>query len=400
VKILKTTQTYLPYLRKGGPPVKVSGIAKALVARGHDVTVLTADLGDMNGHSPLKKWDREPGEWGWQKSHDGVSVIYLRSLGGYRASTINPKVLSFCSQELWNYELVHVYGLYDTIGLAAAWFCRRRRIPYVLEPLGMFGPKVRSQRKKKLYGSVLGNSLFSGAAKVIATSETEQQELVAGGIPEEKVALRRNGVDLTAFQNLPEHGKFRKRLCLSDEPLILFIGRFSFIKGLDVLVQAFAKLGTNAKLVLAGPDDNDGSVARVWELVAEHNLQNRVIVSAPLFGEEKLEALVDADVVVLPSRYESFGNAAAEAIACGRPVLVTSGCGIAPLVKDRAGLVVECDPDALSDGLRALIENKELSARLAEGCFTVARELSWDEPIALMEGIYRELTTSRAAVIL
>jgi hypothetical protein len=52
----------------------------------------------------------------------------------------------------------------------------------------------------------------------------------------------------------------------------------------------------------------------------------------------------------------------------------------------------------LSDGLRALIQNRELNARLAEGCFTVARELSWDEPIALMEGIYRELTPSRAAV--
>ncbi len=391
MRILKTTQSYLPYLHKGGPPVKVSGIARALAKRGHEVTVLTADLGDMNGHTPIKEWRREPNEWGWESRHDGVTAIYLRSVGAYRASTINPKVLSFCTSQLRHYDVVHVYGLYDTIGAAVAWFCRRRGIPYVLEPLGMFGPKVRSQRKKQLYRRVLGDALFRGAAKVIATSDTEFKELLAGGVPEEKLLLRRNGLDLSAFNKLPPRGEFRERLQLGDDPLVLFLGRLSFIKGLDLLVEAFAQVPGDAQLILAGPDDEDGCLKRVSELVAAHNLQGRVKIAAPLYGEEKLAAFVDADVLVLPSRYESFGNAAAEAIACGTPVLVTSECGIAPLVKDRAGIVVACEVEALRDGLHRLLSDRSTRKRLSAGCATVAAGLSWDEPVEAMERVYCQL---------
>ena len=141
--------------------------------------------------------------WGWESSRDGVDAIYLRSLANYRATTINPNVLNFCARRLRNYDVVHIYGLYDALGAVTAWFCRRSGIPYVLEPLGMFGPKIRSQQKKRVYGRLIGSGLFDGAEAVIATSETERSELVAGGIDPEKVVLRRNGLDLSEFQDLP-----------------------------------------------------------------------------------------------------------------------------------------------------------------------------------------------------
>src|SRR4029453_8706951 len=148
---------------------------------------------------------------------------------------------------------VHIYGLYDLLGSAVAWFCRRRGIPYVLEPLGMFGAKIRSHRKKQLYVQLFGNSLFRGATKVIATSEKERQELIDGGVAPDTVLLRRNGLDLSEFQELPERGRFRAKLRLNEGTLlILFVGRLSFIKGLDLLVEAFARLTGDAVLVLAG----------------------------------------------------------------------------------------------------------------------------------------------------
>ncbi len=392
MRILKTTQTYYPHLSKGGPPVKVRGIAGALVRRGHEVTVLTADLGEPAGTFDVGNWKRERGAWGWESRHDGVEAIYLATLTNYRATTVNLRIASFCVRRLRDYDVVHVYGLYDLIGSVVAWFSRRRGIPYVLEPLGMFGPKVRSQQKKRLYGRLVGDALFEGAAVVLATSEAERQELIEGGINPEKIVLRRNGLDLSEFQALPPRGVFRAKHGLGEkELLILFLGRLSFIKGLDLLVQAFSRIDSEARLVIAGPDDEDGCAPKIRGLIDALQLGERVILTGPMYDGEKLQALVDTDVFVLPSRYESFGNAAAESVACGTPVLVTDRCGIAPLVDARAGLVVACEIEGLSEGMNRLLGDRSLLARLQEGCAGVAQNLSWEEPVALMETLYASL---------
>jgi glycosyltransferase involved in cell wall biosynthesis len=246
--------------------------------------------------------------------------------------------------------------------------------------------------------------LFTGAQVVIATSETERAELIAGGMDEAKILLRRNGINIDDFETLPQRGSFRaQRNIEAATPLIVFVGRLSFIKGLDLLVRAFAQLENQAhsttsgrdargpSLVIAGPNDDDGCAAEVQRLVDEFQLGDRVTLTGPLYAQEKLEAFVDADWVVLPSRYESFGNVAAEAVACGTPVLVTDQCGIAPLIDGRAGLVVPCDVDGLRNGLQRLLDDKSLLEQLREGCDSVARSLSWNEPVETMERIYESL---------
>jgi glycosyltransferase involved in cell wall biosynthesis len=394
MRILKTTQTYFPYLSKGGPPAKVKGIARALARRGHEVTVLTAYLGETDAGEDLSDWKKQKGAWGWESQQDSVEAIYLPTMANYRATTMNPRVLKFCARRLGEFDVAHIYGLYDTIGSVAAWCCRRRGLPYVIEPLGMFGPKVRSQQKKKIYRRLVGNALFEGAAMVIATSETERAELIAGGIAKEKIMSRRNGLDLTEFDTLPARGAFRARLGLSEQqPLIFFLGRLSFIKGLDLLVQAFAEISGEATLVIAGPDDDDGCVQKVRGLIEGLQLQDRVIILGPLYGSARAEAFADADLFVLPSRYESFGNAAAESIACGTPVLVSDQCGLAPLVGD-AGLVAPCTVEGLRDGISRFLSDAPLVLRARAGCATVAQGLTWDEPVQAMELIYSSLMGS------
>ena len=394
MKILKTTQTYYPYLSKGGPPLKVRGLANGLASRGHEVTVLTADLGTADGPSDLiGGLTRNEGEWGWESRINGVEAIYLTTLANYRAATINLRLANFCTRRLHDYDVVHIYGLYDLIGATVAWFCRRRGIPYVLEPLGMFGPKIRSKQKKRLYNRLVGNALFDGATVVVATSEGERAELIEGGIQTERVVLRRNGIELSEFQSLPAPGAFRNKIGVGEkERLVLFLGRLSFIKGLDLLVQAWAEIKTEARLVIAGPDDDDGCLERIQGLINELNLADRVILTGPLYGSDKLQALVDADFFIVPSRYESFGNAAAESIACGTPVLVTDQCGIATLVDQGAGLVVECNPESLVDGITRLINDESLLVRLREGCARLATKLSWDEPVVEMESLYKKIS--------
>jgi glycosyltransferase involved in cell wall biosynthesis len=231
----------------------------------------------------------------------------------------------------------------------------------------------------------VGRRLLQGAARIVATSEHERAELLGAGIPADKLVLRRNGLDLSEFTNLPERGAFRTRTGVGDGPLVLFLGRISFVKGLDLLVEALAGLPVSALLAIVGPDDRDGCLDAIRKRAGQ-----RVRLLGPLYGRERLEALVDADIFVLPSRYESFGNAAAEAIACGAPVLVTDQCGIAPLVKDRVGVVVPCTVEGIRDGLTRLLSDAGLRQALRSRCREVARELSWDEPVAIMESIYMQ----------
>ena len=394
MRILKTTQTYYPYLNKGGPPAKVKGIARALARRGHEVTVLTADLGDKVEAFDLQEWNREriKGEWGWEWQHEDVRTIYLPTLGNYRATTISPRVLKFCHRNLTQFDLVHLYGFYDLIGPTVARLSRRSGIPYVIEPLGMFRPRVRSLRKKLVYHRFVGNRLLRNAAAIIATSETERRELIDEGIAAEKILLRRNGLDLDEFQSLPPRGALRSKLGIGErEPLVLFLGRVSLIKGLDVLVRTFAEIKNRARLIIAGPDDQDGSLEAIRALIDQLNLSGRVDITGPLYGAAKLQAFADMDIFVLPSQSESFGNAAAESVASGVPVVVTHGCGIASLIDQRAGLAVECTVEGIRAGLERLLSDNALLARLRAGCPDVAKGLSWDGPIEQMERIYSSL---------
>jgi glycosyltransferase involved in cell wall biosynthesis len=172
---------------------------------------------------------------------------------------------------------------------------------------------------------------------------------------------------------------------------VLFLGRISFVKGLDLLIEAFAGAHKSASLTIVGPDDRDGCL----EVIRRRKVE-RVTLPGPLYGREKLEALVDADLLVLPSRYESFGNAAAEAIACGTPVLVSDQCGIAPLVKGRVGIVVPCTVEANRDGLIRLLNDATLRQALQGHCAEVTSELSWDEPVAATELLYETVCATEA----
>src|SRR5258708_40369222 len=88
------------------------------------------------------------------------------------------------------FRSVHIFGLYDLLGPAVAVASRKRGLPYLVEPIGMFVPLVRNLWLKRMYHAVWGRQLFEGASAVIVTSEQQAQELAAGGLPRKRVVLR------------------------------------------------------------------------------------------------------------------------------------------------------------------------------------------------------------------
>jgi glycosyltransferase involved in cell wall biosynthesis len=399
MRILSVTETYAPFLEFGGPPVKVRAIAQGLAERGNQLTVLTADWGVKERMGAKEVSRAERGPFGWSHVENGVTAIYLPTWLRYRSLTWNPAAKHFCRARLRDFDVAHIYGLYDLLGPAVAEACLKIKIPYVLEPIGMFVPIVRNLQLKRIYHALFGRRLFEGASAIVATSEQEVEELAGGSVARNKIVLRRNGVATPA--SWPAPGTFRQRLGISKEAqVILFLGRLSEKKSPNLLLEAFASLSKAAKennlqLVFAGPDEG-GMKSQLAQMAAQLGVNSQVQFTGAIFGDEKWAAYRDADVFVLPSQNENFGNTAAESVAAGTPVVVTEQCGIAPILADVAGRVVPHEAGALAQAISALINDPGLRARFTAGCKTVTARLGWDEPVREMETLYNELAIERA----
>jgi glycosyltransferase involved in cell wall biosynthesis len=390
MRILKVVQAYYPFQEMGGPVVKVRALARGLVQRGHHVTVLTADLGLAGRGDNGARFERC--EWGWRSREDGVNAIYLSTLVRFRALTFNPGAVGFSRRLDGAFDLVHLYGLYDLIGPIVGTFCRNRGIPYVVEPMGMFRPIVRSIWLKQLYHRVPGKPLIAGARFLIATSNQERQELIDGGISPSRIVIRRNGVDIP--ETLPERGRFRRQFKIPESAkVVLYLGRLVSKKSPELLIQAFAQWRSksdsraNSVLILAGPDEGDAYVSKLKKLAGEVGSDGSIRFVGPLYDDAKWQAYRDADVFVLPSQNENFGNTAGESAACGTPVVVTECCGVASFVKE-AGLVVSHSRESLERALTLLLKDPLLRQRYERGCAEMARSLSWNGPIAENEALY------------
>jgi glycosyltransferase involved in cell wall biosynthesis len=397
MRILNVTQSYAPFFEFGGPPVKVKALADGMARKGHDVSVLTADWGlDARLKAAPNEPQAEPSPFGPRRKLDGVTAIYLPNWFHYRAASWNPALGRYLRARLDEFGVVHIFGLYDFLGPRVAKECRARNIPYVVEPIGMFVPIVRNLWLKRLYQRLLGGEMLRGAAAIVVTSDQERDEVLAGGFYPARIHLRRNGVEVPAA--LPQPGLFRALLKIPQEDkLVLFLGRLSEKKSPDLLLKAFADLdrSTPAHLAFVGPDES-GMEARLERMAADLRLADRVHFSPALAGKAKWEAYVDADIFVLPSQNENFGNTAAEAVVAGTPVIVTENCGIAPLLKGTAGLIVKHDEADLKNAIALLLENGELYEGLRKGCAKAVSNLGWEQPLEQMESVYSGLATPPA----
>jgi glycosyltransferase involved in cell wall biosynthesis len=377
IRVLLVTSAYPPFLQFGGQPQTAASLARELARMGHRVNVLTAN--------------HKLGRPGLRGERDGVGAHYLKSIARYRsAGTLNPAVFSAARRLVRGADVVHLFGMYDLLGPAAAGAARRIGAPYLLEPLGMFRPIVRCVRKKRLYHRLIGRRLAAGAAGLVATSELEREELLREGVPPGRIFVRPNGVDLSAFLDPPARGGLRDRQGIPrDAPLILFLSRLAPIKRPELVVEALAmQADPSTRAVFIGPDE-DGTRALLERRAAGRGVSDRVVLTGPMYGRDKLEALVDADVLVLPSESENFGNVVLEALASGLPVVVSNRCGLASVIDRRVGYVVPPDVPRVAEAVGRVLGDRGIRGRAAKEGPAIAARYSWESVAARMEEIYR-----------
>jgi glycosyltransferase involved in cell wall biosynthesis len=223
-------------------------------------------------------------------------------------------------------------------------------------------PKIISRKEVKwLYDVFFGSKLIRDSSKVIALTKFEAQQYRALGVPETKIEIVPNGVDLREYSHLPARGSFKKKFKIDeDDKVVLYVGRINKIKGIEILVKAFSKIIkdlANVKLAIVGPED--GYLGEIKALVKELKIEDKVLILDALYGKEKLEAYVDSEFCVVPSRYETFPMTILEAYACGKPVISSNVGGLRDLViHGNTGLLFESENEnELAKDIQYLLVN-------------------------------------------
>jgi glycosyltransferase involved in cell wall biosynthesis len=251
---------------------------------------------------------------------------------------------------------------------------------------------ARGVFRKRLMLALVERRTFRSARRIVATSALEAEQIRRLGFATAPIVELPNGVDLEEWEPPPEEAlQAEVRRELGRGRFVLFLGRLDRKKGLEDLLEAMAKL-KRIRLVVAGPDEGGLGTeldrkARELELGERYQRLNLVL------GADRVALLRAASLLVLPSVSENFGNVVVEAMACGVPVLTTSGVGAAVHVQDSgAGWVIPpASAQALSEALeRAFaLPAEELQRRGERGRRYVAGQLTWDQVAARALALYQ-----------
>jgi D-inositol-3-phosphate glycosyltransferase len=224
------------------------------------------------------------------------------------------------------------------------------------------------------------------------------------GDPQGRIEIIAPGVEHAFFAPGDQEGARRALGFDLDRPLLLFVGRIQPLKGPDVAIRALAELGRpDADLVIVGgASGNDGNneTARMHALVDELGLHDRVTFVEPQPHHILSSYYRAADVVLAPSRSESFGLVALEAAACGIPVVASAVGGLLSLIDDyRTGRLIEGrDPADYARAAAEILDNPVLRASMGVAAVERSRRYTWGFAAARLRRLYSDLTVRELVV--
>lgn len=386
MKILHVAHFFYPCLSAGGV-VNASYQIASNQSKDNDVKVISSDSCKERLKFPNGRYDVDV---------DGIKVDYFKNLSnGFKLKTMldTPLAAPFkIRKDIKDYDIVHIHEHRQTLAIIASYFARKNNIPYIVQAHGSVLPFFQKEGLKNLFDKVFGFKILHNASCVFALTEVEKEQYLKMGVDEERIEIVPLGINLEEYENLPSFGKFRSKFNIAEnDKLILFVGRIHEIKGLGLLIDAFNDLinqnyeknsledtgGHSIKLAIVGPDD--GYLTELEDKIKEYSLEENVIITGPLYKEEKQEALVDCDLFVMPSKYESFTTSGLEAMACSKPLVLTKNNHIHDWVDGNVGLACEDNKDSLREAIEKVLFDEELSQIFAEnGRKLINEKYNWD----------------------
>jgi glycosyltransferase involved in cell wall biosynthesis len=298
---------------------------------------------------------------------DGVDFHVERTWLHKLGYSIMPGLVSWCRNNLQQYDVVHMHAFRTFQNLVLYYYCKKYNIPYVMDAHGSVAYFTKKKFIKKIFDKFIGKSILNNAKAILAETEYGVVEYINldKKINKNEIIILSPPFDTDEYLQLPKKGDFRKKYNIPiDEKVISFLGRVAYIKGNDFLIKGFAeyiKRNHNSKLVIIGPDD--GHMVECKQIVKNLGIKDKVIFTGFLGGEYKNSALVDSDIVVQLSRQEQGAWAPLEAVLCETPIVVTGHTGAGEdISRLNAGYLVDFDDvNGLCDIFINIFDNYDLA---------------------------------------
>ncbi|HEY3059625.1 MAG TPA: glycosyltransferase [Chloroflexota bacterium] len=385
----------------GGMNVYVRELGRALGARGIGVDIFTrrqkGDVADVVEYAP------------------GARVVHLDA--GPHRHVDKYDVLDYlsefaCGVQRWraltgtSYDLIHSH--YWLSGRLALLFAEHWGVPMVsmFHTLARLKNRVAesaAEREHEVRYEIERRTM-AGSDRVIAATETDRTQIVRHYGELAPISVIAGGVDLEQFR---PRGRLAARHALglaAEQHVLLFVGRIQRLKGLEVLLRAFAQLDDlDARVVVVGGQPSTGhesrEISRLQHLAQRLHIAERVTWSGAVSHERLPLYYAAADVTVMPSSYESFGLVAVESLACGTPVVATRVGGLASIVRDGdTGLLVPWrDPALFAERLRVVLSQPELRSRFAAAARASVLHYGWDRIADEHLALYDEVLSAHGS---
>jgi len=270
--------------------------------------------------------------------------------------------------------------------------CRRRHVPHIIHPQGMFEPWAMANKgwKKRIYFRWLKKPQLQRANVIHCLARHEAESIAALGVTTPKVIVP-NGISPESMINGDANAFLLRYPELANKTRLLFLHRVDPKKGLDMLAASFAWLRNrfaNTHLIIAGPDPIGywSTASRFFE---SKGCAGAVTYTGILTGQDKADALAAADIFVAPSYSEGFSMSVLEAMAAGLPSVITTGCNFPEAAEAKVALEVPIDPTAFAEALASLIEDLPAARAMGQRARTfIFQNYTWDQAARKTHEVY------------
>ena len=388
MKILHVIPSLSP--RQGGTSRAAIDMVQALLACGLDVEIATTnDDGDNLLDVPL----------GERTIHDRIPTYffprYSPPVVALREFTISGAFTTWLLQNITRYDAIHIHTIFSYIPTIAMAISRSKGIPYLTTPHGMLCKWSLQQktRKKQAYLKLIERANLDRAQALHLTCQQEQDDVGCLNLKSPTFILP---LALTTTQSpIPNAAKLLRQQFNYpvDEPIILFLSRLHYVKGLDYLIPALGKLTHHRFTLMIAGSGTAEYEAEIRSLLHTSGIAERTKMLGFIAGEQKQLLIQGANLFALTSHLESFGLAVLEALAVGTPALVTHGVALATTIEDRQlGYVTDLDIDAIATTLDRYLTDPDRAKLMGDRARQfILEHYTWDRIAPELIGIYRAI---------
>jgi glycosyltransferase involved in cell wall biosynthesis len=388
VRILHVIPSISP--ARGGTSRAIIDMVHALLARGIDVEIATTnDNGDDLLDVPLGKYT----------IYDRIPTYFFPRFSppipALREFAFSGAFTTWLFQNIAKYDSIHVHALFSYTSTIAMTIARLKGIPYLTTPHGLLceWSLKQSMQKKQAYLKLIERANLDRARSIHLTCQQEQDDVLALNFKSPTFVLPLALTEIPA--QIPDAANLLRQSlnCPEDEPIILFLSRLHYKKGLDYLIPALGKLRDRRFTFVIAGNGTPAYEAEIQALLVTSGIDDRTQMVGYVEGEQKDLLIQGADLFALTSHSENFGISVLEALVVGTPVLVTPGVGLATVVRDHdLGYVTELDIEAITQTLDRYLADPDRAKMMG----TRAREFTlehytWDKIATDLVRVYRSL---------